>query len=210
MFFKSFVLLFITWLVYYFSCLKGYWLLAPLLGICMAINGLAIQHDANHGSFSNSGLVNTIFGAVDDFIVGGSSLMWRHQHNVSHHSHPNDVEKDADSHSNFPILKTNPKLPSRFYLKFQHLYAPLIYCLLGFAYYFGDLVTFLQGQYDNIKLHPRRGVDYFIFFAGKLFYGLVFFYVPIYYYGWEGVLKFILPFQFVGSNFFGILIYSIT
>lgn len=202
MFFKSFLLLFVTFSVYYISCMKGFWYLSPLLGICMAINGLAIQHDANHGSLSNSGIVNTIMGAVDDFVVGGSSLMWRHQHNVSHHVHPNDVEKDTDTYSNFPILKTNPKLPARFYLKFQHLYAPILYCFLGLAYYFGDFVTFFSGSYDKVKLHPKRFVDYFVFFGGKLFYAILFFYIPIQYYGvWGALFKFILPFQFVGSNF---------
>jgi len=179
----------------------GFWILPPLLGVLMAINGLAIQHDANHGSFSNSSWVNSFFGAVDDFVVGGSSLMWSHQHNIGHHVHPNDVEKDTDSYSNFPILKTNPKLASRFYLKFQHFYAPLIYCLLGISYYFGDVVSFMQGRYDTIKLHPMRLKDKLIFVFGKLVYAYLFFYLPIHYFGPRAIFSFILPFQFVGSNF---------
>jgi fatty acid desaturase len=200
MYFKTFALLFLTWLSYYL-CMQGYWIFAPILGVFIAINGLAVQHDANHGSFSNIGIVNTLFGAVDDVILGGSSLMWRHQHNIAHHAHPNDCEKDTDTYSNFPILKTNPKLPSRAYLKFQHIYAPFIYSLLGVAYYFGDFTTFFQGAYDKIKIHPRRTIDYVIFLFGKLFYGYMFFYLPLYYHGWEGFFKFILPFQLIGSNF---------
>jgi len=114
MYFKSFVLLFLTFFVYYLAMQTGFWILGPILGILMAMNGLAIQHDGNHGSFSNTPALNSFFGAVDDFVVGGSSLMWRHQHNIGHHIHPNDVEKDNDSYSNFPILKTNPKLPIDF------------------------------------------------------------------------------------------------
>jgi len=69
------------------------------------------------------------------------------------------------------------------------------------AYYFGDFVTFFQGSYDKVKLHPRRFIDYLIFFGGKAFYGYFFFLLPIHYYGWDGLLKFILPFQLIGSNF---------
>jgi hypothetical protein len=65
------------------------------MGVLMAMNGLTIQHDANHGAFSSrsastnlfaqspdvgilpscSAVVNRIFGFLDDFI-GGSALMW--------------------------------------------------------------------------------------------------------------------------------------
>jgi len=75
MYFKSFVLLFLTFFVYYLAMQTGFWILGPILGILMAINGLAIQHDGNHGSFSNTPALNSFFGAVDDFVVGGSSLM---------------------------------------------------------------------------------------------------------------------------------------
>jgi len=114
---------------------------------------------------------------------------------------PNDVEKDADSYSNFPILKTNPKLPNRFYLQFQHLYAPILYSFLGLSYYFGDFFAYWSGTYDNIKLHQSRLIDTFIFYGGKLFYAFFFFFVPIYLYGWQGIYLYILPYQLIGSNF---------
>lgn len=201
MYSKTLALLFLTWFFYYLTVIRGYFFLGPVLGVLIAINGLAIQHDANHGSFSNNNFLNTLAGADNDFCVGGSSLMWRHQHVVGHHAHPNDVHKDADTYSNFPILKTNPKLPHRFYLKFQHLYAPFLYSLLGLDYYFMDIPAFIKGYYDNIKLQPMRPIDLAVFYGGKVFFGIMYFIIPFYLYGWSSLWTVILPVQFLGSEF---------
>jgi len=202
MYSKSFALLFMTWFLYYLILARGYWLLSPVLGILMAINGLAIQHDANHGAFSSYNILNYIAGADNDFCVGGSSLMWRHQHVVGHHANPNDVHLDADTYSNFPILKTNPELPSRFYLRWQHFYAPFLYSLLGLDYYFMDIPGFLNKAYQKIVLQPLRNVDQFVFWGGKLFFGVMFFVLPFFYYeGFSSIWKVILPIQLIGSNF---------
>lgn len=89
---KAFFLIFLTLLSWKLVVFDSLFFLGPFLGLLLAVNGLAIQHDANHGAFSDSPFVNSIFGFVDD-LIGGSSLMWRHQHVVLHHAFPNDVHK---------------------------------------------------------------------------------------------------------------------
>ncbi len=58
-----------------------HWSLACGLGFAMAMVGINIQHDANHGSVSKSAWVNRLLGLTQNWI-GGSSLDWIHQHNV--------------------------------------------------------------------------------------------------------------------------------
>jgi len=65
---KSLFLVFMTYFTFYLAVVKGYYLLCPLVGILMAINGLAVQHDANHGAFSKNYYLNWIAGFIDDLI----------------------------------------------------------------------------------------------------------------------------------------------
>ena len=39
---------------------------------------------------------------------------------------------------------TNPQLPRRFYMRFQHIYGPIMYCLLGISYTTGDVVEYFK------------------------------------------------------------------
>jgi len=202
MLFKSLFLLFLTYTTYYFAFIQGNWLLCPLLGIFLAINGLAIQHDGNHGAFSKNYYINTISGIVNDFVIGGSSLMWRHQHVVSHHAYPNDIEKDTDTYSNFPILKLNPALQHRWYMKYQHYYYPLVYCFLGLSYYIDDVRAFWKRQYLHVPLQPLRTVDLVTFYAGKVFFGILMIVVPLYLHGlWNGFWYYFLLTELVGGEF---------
>jgi fatty acid desaturase len=112
--------------VYYVAVFRGVFWLAPLVGMLMAVMGLAIQHDANHGAFSSSPAVNKLFGFCDD-IIGGSALCWRHQHMVAHHADPNHAALDADTYHSFPLLRMNPALPRRWFQSWQHVYAWPLY-----------------------------------------------------------------------------------
>jgi fatty acid desaturase (delta-4 desaturase) len=58
-----------------------HWYLFAPLGFLMALIGLNIQHDANHGSISRSSTVNRALGLTQNWI-GGSALDWIHQHVV--------------------------------------------------------------------------------------------------------------------------------
>jgi fatty acid desaturase (delta-4 desaturase) len=174
--------------------------IAPFIGVMLATVGLSIQHDANHGAFSPYPTLNRWVGLLDD-LIGGSALMWRHQHNIAHHAHPNDHDLDADTISNFPLIRMNPILPVRWYLRFQHIYAPILYSLLGIAYPIGDVQGFLAKSYEHVKLHPLRLIDSFTFLLGKtVHYGLVLG-LPWYVHGWKFALAFFFVMQAVGGNF---------
>ncbi len=81
-----------------------------LLGLAGAWIGLTVQHCANHGAMSTNAVVNDLLGKTDD-LIGGSSLMWRYHHQVSHHIHCNDTAFDEDVFSAFPLLRFDARLP---------------------------------------------------------------------------------------------------
>ena len=164
---KSAVLIAITFTVWYLAAVRGYFALTPLLGILLAINGLAVQHDCNHGSMSNSVVINRALGWIDD-VIGGSALLWRHQHNVAHHANPNDKDLDPDTYGNYPLTRFNPEFKRLWFHEWQWLYAPmLLYPLLGIKYTLGDLVNLAQAAYLHIPLHGLRPIDWALFVSGK-------------------------------------------
>lgn len=198
---KSAALFLMTAIAYYLAMIKGFWIICPLLGVFMAMNGLAVQHDANHGSFSKYPLLNRIASFADD-LIGGSSLIWRHQHDVLHHICPNHHELDGDSYSKYPVMRLNPKLPTVWYLAYQWMYGPFfLYSLMGLSYSFEDITTLLSGRYLTATLHPLRPVDKLIFWGGKILHHLLFMVLPVYLHGWGALIKLYLLMELCGSNF---------
>ena len=93
------------------------------MGIFAAMIGVNIQHDGNHGAFSNTKFVNKFAGWTFD-MIGGSAFTWELQHMLGHHPYTNvldeaeekrkednvdckleekDQESDPDVFSSFPF-----------------------------------------------------------------------------------------------------------
>jgi len=177
----------------------GYWIICPLLGFLLAINGLAVQHDANHGAFSSNQTLNRLASFVDD-VIGGSSLIWRHQHVVIHHVCPNHHELDADSYAKFPILRLNPKLPLVWYIRYQWIYGPILYSFMGISYTLEDIVIMVKGKYLTTSLQPLRPIDKILFWSGKVIHYTLFIILPIYLHGWPAIFLQYLLMELFGGN----------
>jgi linoleoyl-CoA desaturase len=65
------------------------------LAFSLAGIGFAIQHDANHGSYSRRRSVNHIMGKSLD-LLGASSYVWQWKHNIFHHTYTNIDGADSD------------------------------------------------------------------------------------------------------------------
>ena len=195
---KSVALIMLYAFTYYLSLFWGWLFLCPLVGILSSSLGLCIQHDANHGSFSSSQFINRIFAFCDD-IIGGSGIMWRHQHCVAHHIFCNDVKKDNDTKSQFPLMRMNPALPHREYLRYQHIYGLFLYSLIGISFPIGDLLSFLSGKYADVDLHPLSLIDKATFYIGKAVHLTLFFLIPCYVLGISFLWKWYLPLELVGG-----------
>ena len=123
-----------------------------LLGLAGAWIGLTIQHCANHGAMSPSPAVNGVLGLTND-LIGGSSLMWRYHHQVSHHIHCNDNAMDQDVYTAMPLLRFDARRPKAWYHRFQHWYMFLAFPLLQVAFQVGDIVGLFTRDTEGAKLH---------------------------------------------------------
>lgn len=106
---------------------------AVILGVAMAEVGVSIQHDANHGAFSASGTIGSIFGATLD-VVGASSFMWRQQHMVGHHVHTNVHGRDPDIRVSDSDVRRVTQYQPRHWYQVSPLPRPPAWCTtLGFG-----------------------------------------------------------------------------
>ena len=130
----------------------GLWsvlVLYALMGIGKSGIGLSVMHDANHNSFSKNQKVNKWM-SYSMNIVGGSSINWKIQHNVLHHTFTNVHGHDEDINAPF-ILRFSPH--QKYYLihKFQFIYS-------WFFYGFLTLGWIMYQDYGQLIGYNKRGL----------------------------------------------------
>ena len=146
------------------------------LGLAMAGIGFSVQHDANHGGYSEHKSVNRVLAWTLD-VLGGSSYVWSWKHNIFHHSHPNVAGLDADVDIQ-PFCRVAPAQPLHAAHRFQHLYIWLLYGLLAVKWHFvDDFKDVLNGSVGRQKMPRPAGRTLVGVLGGKLFF-----------YGWALVL----------------------
>jgi fatty acid desaturase (delta-4 desaturase) len=137
------------------------------LGLAGAWIGLTIQHCGNHGAMSPKVWVNNALGMTDD-LIGGSSLMWRYHHQVSHHIHCNDNALDQDVHTAMPLLRFDARQPKKSFHKYQHLYLFLAFPLMQLAFQVGDIQGLLTRDCEGAKLHGATNLELATVVLGKI------------------------------------------
>ena len=136
------------------------WYLSIIQGFFMALMGLNIQHDANHGAISRNPWINRTLGVSQNWI-GGSAISWIHQHVVQHHVHCNDVHEDPDINGNF-FLRLNPLKESKYLYLYQHAYAFIIIGFFGFTVCLDSFLDVFYGRHFTPmakQLKPNRVFD---------------------------------------------------
>lgn len=123
----------------------GLWL---IMGLGMAGIGFSIMHDANHGAYSKNKNVNKYLGYLIN-LVGGSSVNWKIQHNVLHHTYTNIHNYDEDLNSD-PLMRFSPDQKRRKAHKFQQFYAWFLYGLITISWTI---------KKDFIQLERYKGKD---------------------------------------------------
>jgi linoleoyl-CoA desaturase len=96
-----------------------------LMGFGMAGIGLSIMHDANHHAYSKNKYVNIVLGKLM-WLIGGSDVNWRIQHNVLHHTYTNVSGMDEDIQID-PLMRFSPEQKLRKGHRFQFIYAWFLY-----------------------------------------------------------------------------------
>jgi len=162
------------WFAVSYALLLGWggasaWLaLALTVSVALATAGIgfSVMHDANHGAYSRSAGVNRAWGFALDF-VGASSYLWRFKHNVHHHTYANIDGMDADIDA-APFLRLAGSQRLRAGHRYQHVYAWLLYGVLGLKWWFvDDVVDLVRGRIGQLPFPRPRGGELAGFLAGK-------------------------------------------
>lgn len=179
MYFKT-ITIFTLWAAtYYFGMMKGYIVSTILLGIAHSQLGINIMHDGNHGAYSSSPLLCSAAAFVMD-LMGSSSVVWLHQHNVGHHPNSNNSDQtkepsskldphayDPDASAGFPFVRLNPSQPHKPYMRYQHIYIWLLICLMNFKWFVNDINSMKKRSYSLIDFHKVTDRDMFVLYGTK-------------------------------------------
>ena len=125
------------------------WPVAGVLGLFMAATGFNVGHDAIHGAFSSSRLINGLLSFTFD-VSGASSYTWSNAHNFVHHTYTNVPGVDHDLDPGPFMLFTSREQPHWIY-RFQHIYAFALY-------FFTYIVWVFKKDFQQIAApDPRTG-----------------------------------------------------
>lgn len=145
------------------------WVAAGLtvsIALATAGIGFSVMHDANHGAYSPSPVVNRAWGLALDF-SGASSYVWRFKHNVHHHTYTNIDGMDADIDAG-PFVRLARPQRLRGFHRYQHLYAWLLYGVLALKWWFvDDAIDVVRGRLGPYRFARPRGRELAAFLGGK-------------------------------------------
>jgi linoleoyl-CoA desaturase len=117
-------------------------------GFGLAATGMSVMHDAVHGALSGKKWVNELV-SMSMYVLGGSPFTWKVQHNLLHHTFTNVHGYDEDFES-LPVLRLNWAAKLKKLHRWQHIYAPLLYCLMTFAMIISD--------FSQLVRYNKRGL----------------------------------------------------
>lgn len=145
-------------------------LLCCSLVFAVAGVAFAIQHDGNHGAYSQRVIVNRLVGMTLD-LLGASSYIWHWKHNIAHHTYTNLDGKDNDI--DVPFGRLVPGQPHRRFHRYQQFYLWGVYSL--FVVYwqlFEDFKQVAEARIAGTPFPRPRGWRLVQMIAGKaLFFG---------------------------------------
>jgi linoleoyl-CoA desaturase len=125
--------------------------LAATMGVGIAGLGMAVMHDANHGSYSSYPLISKTVGFfIYALIIGGNPLNWKIQHNLLHHRYTNIYGKDDDLEP-YGTMRFTPNAKYKPFYRFQHWYAIALYGLL-------TLMWVLHKEFFQLKRYRDMGL----------------------------------------------------
>ena len=163
-----------------YNYLYGYtFVKSILLGVLMALIGLCIQHDANHGAVSRSPIINRLWGYTQDWI-GGSSLLWKHHHVLLHHAYTNHLNSDPDITMN--ILRLHKDIKYKNYHYWQKCYIWILFTLLPINWHFAEIMDLYNMNHMSHKISSMAIRESQIGLLLRVAFYIRFYIIPIYLY----------------------------
>eukprot|EP00002_Diphylleia_rotans_P002735 TRINITY_DN1174_c0_g1_i1.p1 TRINITY_DN1174_c0_g1~~TRINITY_DN1174_c0_g1_i1.p1 ORF type:complete len:468 (-),score=98.06 TRINITY_DN1174_c0_g1_i1:152-1555(-) len=155
--------------------------MAFLFGVVQSLFSLQLMHDASHAALTRNPFMWKLIGASWDLLTGASFYAWLHQHIVGHHIYTNVRGHDPDIGVSDPDIRRIVKTQKWYtYYFYQHIYAPIIYGLLTFKFRIMDFEVFFLRRNGPIKVSPPTMWHWTAFFAGKLSFLVMRFYIPLF------------------------------
>jgi linoleoyl-CoA desaturase len=152
--------------------------LAVALGLTIVAIGFNIMHDANHDAYSERQWVNRVMTMTLD-LVGGSSHFWQWKHNVFHHTFVNVVGYDTDINL-VGLGRLTPHHRHAWFHRWQHLYVWLLYGAFALKWQlYDDFRLVLTGRMAQHSVPRPRGLQWVVFFGGKLVFLSLAFGIPL-------------------------------
>lgn len=181
------------WLGTYLLLLLGHFppvvnvVLCVVWAMAIAAVGFNVMHDANHGGYSDNPLVNKLV-SLSAEMLGMSGFRWRIKHNAWHHAYTNIAGLDDDVEA-FGLMRLTPRAPWKPLHKAQAWYFPVVYGLIGFDFILRDFLMVLFGKSDAQHVYPKlAAADKVVFWAGKLFFFVIMFALPLLVFPWWQVM----------------------
>lgn len=130
-------------------------LLWILMGLGMAGVGMSVMHDANHGAYSSNKAINYLMAHVLN-LLGGSTVNWKYQHNILHHTYPNIIHMDEDIEDK-PMLRFTSYTEVKRVHRFQWIYSFLFYGLTSLYWVLAkDFVQFVKFQQNGVNTSSKK------------------------------------------------------
>ena len=177
---KAYAIIFTEVYIEYYNYMHGYALYRSImLGVLMAMIGLCIQHDANHGAVSHNQIINRLWGYTQDWI-GGSSLLWKHHHVLLHHAYTNVLEYDPDITTD--ILRLHKDIKCKPFHYWQKIYMWFLLSLLPINWHFTELLDLYNMKHMSHKISSMAINEMRIGLLLRILFYIRFYIIPIYLY----------------------------
>lgn len=174
------------------------WVKLPLaigLGAIQALIGFNVCHDAIHGSYSNSKMVNNVLSKVFN-VIGANAYVWKLSHNVVHHTYTNIPGHDSDLEVAPGLIKLSHSIGWRKVMRYQHIYAFVLYALTSIHWVFiKDYKKFFERSIASTANSNHPKVEYFNLFFFKAIYYTLFIVMPLVFMDiavWQYIIGFVL------------------
>ena len=181
------------WLGAYLLLLLGHFpplvnlILCVVWAMAIASVGFNVMHDASHNGYSDNPRINRLM-SLSGEMLGMSGFRWRTKHNVWHHTYTNIAGFDDDVET-YGLMRLTPRASWKPLYKVQAWYFPVVYSMIGFDFIMRDFMMVLIGKSDINHVYPKMSAaDKVTFWAGKLFFFLIMFVLPLLVFPWWQVL----------------------
>ena len=154
------------------------WTFSILSGLFMARLGF-IMHSGNHAAISDFVFLNQLAGKLMN-LIGGSTLIWLHEHQIAHHLTPNVIGQDNDCEIGYPYIRLHPSLPWKERHRYQllTLFLGMSFGLVKWA--ISDLYHLRDRRVGHVTLYTPTKLEYLELILGKLFWFGIHFLAPCY------------------------------